>query len=101
MVMTTAKAQGWEAQWILADCVVHQAEAKSDLGFVGTKEALMNVFLTRAKTAFTGFAHRAIGLGQFEDKREREIIAFIKDANRRKALVDITQRPEAVAFLGV
>jgi len=102
-VMTTAQSQGHQAQWILGDAVVHNAEVKRDLGFVGTQESLCNVFLTRAKTAFTGFVHRDIGSGQVarEDKSKREIIAFVQDASKRNAIVDITQRPQELAFLGV
>jgi hypothetical protein len=96
-VMTTAKSQGHQAQWVLGDAVVHNAEVKRDL------LALCNVFLTRANTAFTGFVHRDIGSGQVarEDKFKREIIAFVQDAHKRNAIVDITQRPQEVAFLGV
>jgi hypothetical protein len=86
-VMTTAKSQGHQAQWVLGDVVVHKAEVKRDLSFVETQESLFNVFLTRAKTAFTGFVHRDIGSGQVarEDKPKREIIAFIQDAHKRNA----------------
>jgi hypothetical protein len=102
-VMTTAQSQGHQAQWVLGDVVVHKAETQKDLGFVGTQESLFNVFLTRAKTAFTGFAHQDIGSGQVacEDRPGRAIVAFVRDAHRRDAIVDIDQRPQEVAFLGV
>jgi hypothetical protein len=100
-VITTAQSQGHQAQWVLGDAVVHKAEAKRDLGFVGTQDSLCNVFLTRAKTAFTGFAHQDICSGEVahEDRFRREIIAFLQDAHRRNAIVEITQRPQEVAFL--
>jgi hypothetical protein len=102
-VMTTAKSQGHQAQWVLGDVVVHKAEVKRDLGFVGTQESLCNIFLTRAKTAFTGFAHRDISSGEVghDDKSKCEIIAFVQNAHKRGAIVDIIQRPQEVAFLGV
>lgn len=103
MLMTTTKAQGWENLWVIADVVVSKSDEKSELGFVGREEALFNVFLTRAKHAFTGLAHRELGSGKIalDEKQDRYVCEFVRDASRRGVIWDVSERPDYLACLGV